>query len=112
MGAQLFCATLRSVGVDARLVCSLQPLPFSGSTKGKPTTPAKPKVYVAVAPNDSAEVNRTNSDKDQTPKENNQAGAIGSLGGRSRFNPGPSLSENDLSARPLGYVPSKLSYMP
>ncbi|THC92464.1 hypothetical protein EYZ11_008055 [Aspergillus tanneri] len=32
-GAQLFCALLRSVAVEARLVCSLQPLPFSGITK-------------------------------------------------------------------------------
>lgn len=32
-GAQLFCALLRSVGVEARLVCSLQPLPFSGAIK-------------------------------------------------------------------------------
>ncbi|KAL6233135.1 hypothetical protein BDW75DRAFT_232235 [Aspergillus navahoensis] len=30
-GAQLFCALLRSVAVEARLVCSLQPLPFSGA---------------------------------------------------------------------------------
>jgi xeroderma pigmentosum group C-complementing protein len=28
-GAQLFCAWLRSLGVDARLVCSIQPLPFT-----------------------------------------------------------------------------------
>jgi xeroderma pigmentosum group C-complementing protein len=28
-GAQLFCAWLRSLGVDARLVCSIQPLPFA-----------------------------------------------------------------------------------
>ena len=112
MGAQLFCATLRSVGVDTRLVCSLQPLPFSGSTKGKPTTPAKPQVYVAVAPNDTADENSTKSDKNQIPKENNQAGAIGSLGGRNRFNPGPSLSENDSSTRSSGYVPSKPEYLP
>lgn len=39
-GAQLFCALLRSVAVEARLVCSLQPLPFSGSTGD--TTPRKP----------------------------------------------------------------------
>ncbi|KAB8224066.1 hypothetical protein BDV33DRAFT_165804 [Aspergillus novoparasiticus] len=32
-GAQLFCALLRSVAVEARLVCSLQPLPFTGTTK-------------------------------------------------------------------------------
>ena len=31
IGAQLFCAMLRSAGVDARLVCSLQPLPFQPS---------------------------------------------------------------------------------
>lgn len=30
-GAQLFCALLRSVAVEARLVCSLQPLSFSGA---------------------------------------------------------------------------------
>lgn len=30
-GAMLFCAFLRSLGVDARLICSLQPLPFAGA---------------------------------------------------------------------------------
>lgn len=39
VGAQLSCALLRSVGVDARLVCSLQPLPF---LTGGPTLP-KPR---------------------------------------------------------------------
>ncbi|OAX85493.1 hypothetical protein ACJ72_00125 [Emergomyces africanus] len=34
LGAQLFCALLRAVGVDARLVCSLQVLPFTGVAKG------------------------------------------------------------------------------
>ena len=33
VGAQLFCAMLRSAGVDARLTCSLQPLPFQPSQK-------------------------------------------------------------------------------
>ncbi|KAH6617827.1 hypothetical protein B0J18DRAFT_446029 [Chaetomium sp. MPI-SDFR-AT-0129] len=37
VGAQLFCALLRSVGVEARLVCSLQPLSCS------PGAPAMPK---------------------------------------------------------------------
>jgi xeroderma pigmentosum group C-complementing protein len=41
LGVQLFCALLRSVAVDTRLVCSLQPLPFSGVAKG--ITPEKPK---------------------------------------------------------------------
>ncbi|CEJ90970.1 hypothetical protein VHEMI06719 [[Torrubiella] hemipterigena] len=39
VGAQLYCALLRSVGVRARLVCSLQPLAFGS---GAPTLP-KPK---------------------------------------------------------------------
>lgn len=39
-GNQLFCAFLRSAGVEARLVCSLQPLPF-GSTAGTGSTPQK-----------------------------------------------------------------------
>ena len=34
LGAQLFCALLRSLGVVARLICSLQPLPFSFAQKG------------------------------------------------------------------------------
>ena len=33
VGAQLFCALLRSVGVEARLVCSLQLLPFQPAPK-------------------------------------------------------------------------------
>ncbi|EFQ35472.1 Rad4 transglutaminase-like domain-containing protein [Colletotrichum graminicola] len=36
VGAQLYCALLRSVGVRARLVCSLQPLPFA---QGGPNLP-------------------------------------------------------------------------
>ncbi|KAL5938841.1 hypothetical protein ACKVV1_009521 [Pyricularia oryzae] len=39
VGAQLFCALLRSVGVQARLVCSLQPLSF---VSGAPNLP-KPR---------------------------------------------------------------------
>ena len=34
--AQIFCALLRSVGVTARLVCSLQTLPVTFHTKGSP----------------------------------------------------------------------------
>ncbi|OAL22167.1 hypothetical protein AYO22_07428 [Fonsecaea multimorphosa] len=48
LGAQLFCALLRSVAVDARLVCSLQVLPFSGIAKGQ--TPEKPKPQYIYAP--------------------------------------------------------------
>lgn len=49
VGAMLFCALLRAVGVEARLVCSLQPLSFvpGGPTLAKPRkahTPSKPVV--------------------------------------------------------------------
>ncbi|PWY69762.1 Rad4-domain-containing protein [Aspergillus heteromorphus CBS 117.55] len=44
-GAQLFCALLRSVAIEARLVCSLQPLPFSGTTKN--TIPSTPTAHDA-----------------------------------------------------------------
>ncbi|RFU76739.1 hypothetical protein TARUN_5542 [Trichoderma arundinaceum] len=45
VGAQLYCALLRSAGVRARLVCSLQPLPFSsaGPTLPKPKETSKSK---------------------------------------------------------------------
>lgn len=48
VGAQLFCALLRAVGVEARLVCSLQPLPFVSTAPSmsqrdsKPEKPPKP----------------------------------------------------------------------
>ncbi|KAF2706393.1 Rad4-domain-containing protein [Pleomassaria siparia CBS 279.74] len=40
VGTQLFCALLRGIGVDARLVCSLQCLPFVSAAQ--PSTPQKP----------------------------------------------------------------------
>ena len=46
-GAQLFCTMLRSTGIEARLVCSLQPLPFTATIKG--TTPMKPKAALTVS---------------------------------------------------------------
>lgn len=48
IGAQLFCALLRSAGVEARLVCSLQLLPFAVTSKG--TTPQKIKKLVMTDP--------------------------------------------------------------
>jgi xeroderma pigmentosum group C-complementing protein len=50
-GAQLFCSMLRSVAVEARLVCSLQVLPFSGVAKG--VSPEKPKRdYIVISSDD------------------------------------------------------------
>lgn len=69
-GAQLFCALLRSAAVEARLVCSLQPLPFSGVTKN--VTPVKSKPYYATIPSDnhggsSSETSRAGSSSN-TPR--------------------------------------------
>lgn len=50
-GAQLFCALLRSVSVEARLVCSLQPLPFSGTVKDMTPSKAVSK-YVVLSSDD------------------------------------------------------------
>ncbi|KLJ11626.1 xeroderma pigmentosum group C-complementing protein [Blastomyces silverae] len=48
LGAQLFCALLRAVGVDVRLVCSLQVLPFTGVAKG--IMPLKPeREYIVLS---------------------------------------------------------------
>lgn len=51
VGAQLCCALLRAVGVEARLVCSLQPLPFltGGPTLPKPRQ-TKPPVRTSQPP--------------------------------------------------------------
>lgn len=40
VGAQLFCALLRGIGIEARLVCSLQCLPFASAAQS--STPQKP----------------------------------------------------------------------
>lgn len=47
LGAQLFCALLRSAGVTCRLVCSLQPLSFTFQDKTTATKPA-PTISIAV----------------------------------------------------------------
>ncbi|KAK2875122.1 hypothetical protein FQN49_001767 [Arthroderma sp. PD_2] len=52
-GVQLFCALLRGVGVDARLVCSLQTLPFAGVAKGE--SPRKrTREYIVLSEDDIA----------------------------------------------------------
>ncbi|KAF2207876.1 hypothetical protein CERZMDRAFT_50207 [Cercospora zeae-maydis SCOH1-5] len=57
MANQLFCAMLRAADVDARVVCSIQALPFANPPK--PATPKKPaKVRImAVAPGTDAPPN-------------------------------------------------------
>ncbi|KAL4922915.1 hypothetical protein BDW62DRAFT_5023 [Aspergillus aurantiobrunneus] len=60
-GAQLFCALLRSVAVEARLVCSLQPLPFSG-TMELPPKPKPQPIVISSDDHDSLTEGQTKSD--------------------------------------------------
>ncbi|KAJ5405166.1 hypothetical protein N7465_006450 [Penicillium sp. CMV-2018d] len=65
-GAQLFCALLRSVAVEARLVCSLQPLPFSGTVKDM--TPSKPKhQYIVISSDDPGSSTDERSQSEKSP---------------------------------------------
>ena len=70
VGAQLFCAMLRAAGVDARLVCSMLPLPFQPSHKM-----SLPQVM-----HNSSRLPRNRSRR-ATPEQNNEAdaGSDGSL---------------------------------
>lgn len=68
-GAQLFCALLRSAAVEARLVCSLQPLPFSGTTKNMTPTKAKPQYIVISSDNPETSTDeQTKSKASPTPQ--------------------------------------------
>ena len=48
IGAQMFCALLRTAGVEARLVCSLQPLPFTMAMKGTTSQKSASKSLIIV----------------------------------------------------------------
>lgn len=64
VGTQLFCALLRGIGIEVRLVCSLQPLPFASSAQ--PTTPQKSstsKITIVVDP-----YNRSQAGSPSRPK--------------------------------------------
>ncbi|KAI1979129.1 hypothetical protein LOZ53_000397 [Ophidiomyces ophidiicola] len=90
LGAQFFCAMLRGANVDARLVCSLQPLPFSGVARSELPTKNSGQCMVIV---------------DENTKPSNQSDNVGDSNslsakltatqrlrrfGHSRFSPGPS----------------------
>ena len=81
VGAQLFCALLRSAGVDARLVCSLQPLPFRAIDKiGTP----QPKYAMVIDEPASCE-NSPESNSEEPRIRHPSPLPIGSRGGQSRF---------------------------
>ncbi|KAK4549520.1 hypothetical protein LTR36_006517 [Oleoguttula mirabilis] len=73
-GNWLFCAMLRSVGVEARLVCSLQLLPFT-STAAKSSTPQK-----AVKPRVLAIASDTDPDKSEASADDASVQSSRSIG--------------------------------
>ncbi|ODH40905.1 hypothetical protein ACO22_01504 [Paracoccidioides brasiliensis] len=90
LGAQLFCALLRAVGTDARLVCSLQVLPFTGVAKR--TMPRKPdREYIVLSEDDDV---RSSSDAGkgspmQAKPRNSQPQSRMRRIGQPRFSPSP-----------------------
>lgn len=74
VGAQMFCALLRSAGVETRLVCSLQPLPFNVTTNPatfhtrEPVLPVSPADGDNPANDDESDDNDTRSRLDSIPK--------------------------------------------
>ena len=72
LGAQLLCCLLRSVGVEARLVCSLQPLSFGATKDSVPSTAppknAKSTVYLHDSEGDSTAAERTNEANENRPR--------------------------------------------
>lgn len=64
-GAQLFCAMLRAAGVDVRLVCSLQLLPFTAAT-AQGTFSLADQEYRVAASVDESEVNSQNNSANES----------------------------------------------
>lgn len=68
VGTQLFCALLRGIGMEARLVCSLQPLPFASSAQ--PSTPQKPGMHkntITIDPYNKQDDASSSKPKSTTP---------------------------------------------
>ncbi|KAL3450055.1 hypothetical protein BJX65DRAFT_271276 [Aspergillus insuetus] len=76
-GAQLFCALLRSAAVEARLVCSLQPLPFSGTTRDIPTKPERYAIVISSDDHDSATEGKSRLDSSPRPSPIRRLGRPG-----------------------------------
>ena len=65
VGSQLFCAMLRAAGVDARLVCSLQPLPFRAGE----TAPRPRQKYAAIVSMEADSIHTTPDVKSRNSSE-------------------------------------------
>ncbi|KAL8669182.1 MAG: hypothetical protein Q9168_006217 [Polycauliona sp. 1 TL-2023] len=88
VGAQLLSALLRSAGVETRLVCSLQVLPFVASAKGAIPPPKLPVKSLPVidysAPISNKDSNHPISDPERSSPPPSKR-PIGATGGLTRF---------------------------
>ncbi|KAE8409593.1 hypothetical protein BDV37DRAFT_236339 [Aspergillus pseudonomiae] len=74
-GAQLFCALLRSAAVEVRLICSLQPLPFTGTTKKMtPTKPGRQIIGISSDDHDTSTDDLTKRRASPTPPRTRRLG--------------------------------------
>ncbi|KAI7699218.1 Rad4-domain-containing protein [Hortaea werneckii] len=115
IGNQLFCALLRAAGVDARMVCSLQPLPFASSTAKPSSTPQKkpPKpIMLAIASDTDPDKPSASEASDNSVATSRTIGKIPSARkrlGQPSFNTSPastavpSPKEKKPSVRKLAY---------
>ncbi|RMZ74563.1 dna repair rad4 [Pyrenophora seminiperda CCB06] len=69
LGTQLFCALLRGIGLEVRLVCSLQPLPFaSAAERATPQKAATEKNVIVVDPYNKQDEQSPTKTKSQGPR--------------------------------------------
>ena len=103
-GAQIFCALLRSVAVEARIVCSLQPLPFSGTVKDMTPSKTGPQ-YVVISSDD----HETSTDERQNPTESPTPSRTRRIG-RPEFSVRPTKSSVHIGTRPRGHSSNTLRW--
>ena len=96
IGIQLFCSMLRATGLDVRLVCSLQPLPFTATTRGstpmksRPTfTVTYPETRIGLGEEDSGQEGHSDVSTDGSLKLNSTRARIMSRLGRPAANIAP-----------------------
>ena len=88
VGAQLFCALLRSVGVDTRLVCSLQVLPISPPAPAAMTPQKGYAAYYSAEEREKRSTPEVDSDLDnKDDTRSSERLEVRPLGGRTRFQP-------------------------
>lgn len=97
-GNQLFCSMLRAAGVEARLVCSLQTLPYASAPKAPtPKKPKKPAVFAIAS--------------DTDPDVSDASLSDGNVGSSSTIGKVPSvrrrLGQPSLKAQPAAKLPPK-----